>query len=36
MTILLNLKWWDLPAEEILPKIKYIQSGNIEELIKIK
>lgn len=31
---LLNLKWWDLPPEEILPKIKYIQSGNLEKLIK--
>lgn len=33
---LLNLKWWDLPPEEVLPRIKDIQAGNIEELIKIK
>lgn len=30
---LLDLKWWDLPPEKILPKIKDIQSGNIENLL---
>lgn len=31
---LLKLKWWDLPPEEILPKIKDIQSGNFTVLNK--
>lgn len=30
---LLHLKWWDFPPEEILPKIKDIQSGNLEALL---
>lgn len=29
---LLVLKWWDLPPCEILQRIKYIQSGNLDEL----
>lgn len=33
---LLKQKWWDLPNEEILKKIKYIQTGDIEGLKNIK
>lgn len=31
---LLSMRWWDLPPEKILPKIQYIQSGDLEELLK--
>ena len=30
---LLRLKWWELPPDRILERIKYIQSGNIQALI---
>ncbi|MDD7315087.1 MAG: CatB-related O-acetyltransferase [Bacilli bacterium] len=33
---LLKQKWWDLPNEEILKRIKYIQTGDIEGLKNIK
>ena len=32
----LKQKWWDLPNEEILKRIKYIQTGDIEGLKNIK
>ena len=31
---LLNLRWWDWEKEKIRRNIKFIQSGNIEELVK--
>lgn len=34
INMLLSMRWWDLPPEKILPKIQYIQSGNLEELLK--
>lgn len=33
---LLKQKWWDFPNEEILKRIKYIQTGDIEGLKNIK
>ncbi len=33
---LLKQKWWDLPNEEILKRIKYIQNGDLEGLKNIK
>lgn len=33
---LLEYKWWDLPPEDILPKIKLIQDGKFEELFHSK
>ena len=33
---LLKQKWWDLPNEEILKRIKYIQTGDIEGVKNIK
>lgn len=33
---LLKQKWWDLPNEEILKRIKYIQTGAVEGLKNIK
>ena len=29
---LLSMRWWDLPPEKILERIKYIQTGNIAAL----
>ncbi len=26
------MRWWDLPPEKILERIKYIQTGNIAAL----
>ena len=30
---LLEIKWWDWPAEKIQANIQHIQSGNIDELV---
>jgi virginiamycin A acetyltransferase len=31
---LLSIRWWDWPAQKISENIKFIQTGNIEELRK--
>ena len=32
---LLKLKWWDLPPQKVLERIKFIQSGNLDALKNI-
>ncbi len=32
---LMSMRWWDLPEQEILERIQYIQTGNIDALKKM-